>query len=221
LVTTRPPAANDRDSGYDLDATIDAGRRDDEFNDPFCDAAACVLAAGFQDNSIGPIIITGEAPARGSNTWDHSLLYGIDERFRPLPNGASFRIPATRITGAGVNDGAQLEDYGVRPDVVHRTTRRDLLGANVDLLTAAWALLRASPRALLRAEVHRADGLSVLRLRTVNLDRVDTWIDGRPSASVDVQDTTDMPLPADAGWVRLNGFDQGVLKVVRKFDVRV
>jgi hypothetical protein len=48
-----------------------------------------------------------------------------------------------RSARVGMHSGAEVEDFGVRPDVLYRMTRKDLLKANADLLEYAAGLVGA------------------------------------------------------------------------------
>jgi hypothetical protein len=76
-------------------------------------------------------------------------------------------------------------------DERHHLTRADVVGANDDLLAHAGALLADRPAYTLAVEPEaRPDGRVRLRLTTAGLHRVDVAFDGRPVASVDVEDRT-------------------------------
>jgi hypothetical protein len=51
------------------------------------------------------------------------------------------RVAIRRTLRVGPQAGTEIEDLGVEPDVTHRTTLRDLLHQDVDLLEAAGRLL--------------------------------------------------------------------------------
>ena len=106
-----------------------------------------------------------------------------------------------------------VEDLGVRPTHQHKVTRADLLQGNVDLLARAGELLAAQPVRRLGVAV---DGTTV-SLDTVNLDRVDVYLDGRPATSLDVADGAHIVTLAAAGnEVRVEGFANGQLVAARK-----
>ncbi len=109
-------------------------------------SAADIFAAGFQDNQLGPILGTDRASgAGGANVWTAAQ---IAQRLTSVPEwpaqpagGASFTIALRRATRVNARQGNPLEDIGVKPDLVHRLTRNDLLASNQDLLEAAAALV--------------------------------------------------------------------------------
>jgi C-terminal processing protease CtpA/Prc len=117
--------------------------------DALCYSATDIFASGFQDHQLGKIVgIHGNTGAGGANVWTHSLLYhltsqadGRSKYFRPLPYGANFRVAVRRTLRVGPNAGIPLEDLGVKPDVIHRMTKKDLLGDNEDLTSKACELL--------------------------------------------------------------------------------
>ncbi len=115
--------------------------------DAFCYSATDIFAAGFQDHSIGPILGTMEnTGAGGANVFNWALVdmlcQGVPgDPIRSLPNGASFRVAIRRTTRVGANAGVELEDLGVEPDQVHRTTLRDLMEDDADLYADAADLL--------------------------------------------------------------------------------
>lgn len=115
--------------------------------DAFCYSATDIFTAGFRDHAIGPILGTmGNTGAGGANvfTWElvNMLCQGLpDAPIRVPPNGASFRVAIRRTTRVGANAGVELEDLGVEPDEVHRTTLRDLMEQDADLYNHAAQLL--------------------------------------------------------------------------------
>jgi cytosine/adenosine deaminase-related metal-dependent hydrolase len=165
-----------------------------------CYSATDMFAAGFRDHDIGTILgIDDNTGAGGANVWTHDLLRLLMDAdhpgetrfarnpFRELPGGAGMRVSVRRTMRVGDQDGTPLEDLGVTPDVRHYMTRDDVLHGNQDLLDTAGALLADAPVHRLRVEVEEVAGGEVeLTIHAQNVDRVDVWIDGRPSASFDV-----------------------------------
>jgi cytosine/adenosine deaminase-related metal-dependent hydrolase/C-terminal processing protease CtpA/Prc len=172
--------------------------------DGLCYSATDIFAAGFQDHGIGPVLgVDGNTGAGGANVWTHDLLRllldvapdgGAAEGnpFVELPAGAGFRVSVRRTLRVGADRaGTPVEDLGVVADERHHLTRADVVGANDDLLAHAGALLADRPAYTLAVEPEaRPDGRVRLRLTTAGLDRVDVAFDGRPVASVDVEDRT-------------------------------
>src|SRR5207249_3901052 len=82
--------------------------------------ATDILAAGFQDHDVGPVLGTAaNTGAGGANVWSHELLRrvlaggagaaALDE----LPQRAGFRVALRRTTRVGARAGTPLEDLGV------------------------------------------------------------------------------------------------------------
>ena len=114
--------------------------------DARCYSTTDIFAAGFQDNKIGKILgVDGNTGAGGANVFHHDLLgdlfSGADSPIKPLPNDASMRVAIRRTIRVGDNAGLPVEDVGVTPDCIHRTTRNDLFCGHVDLINAAAHLI--------------------------------------------------------------------------------
>jgi hypothetical protein len=128
-------------------------------------------------------------------------------------------VAIRRTLRVGKLAGTPVEDLGVRSDVRHEMTRRDVLENNVDLLDAAGALLAGLPVRQLRLSPSRvADGTLTLQLTTAGLDRVDVYVDGRPRGSSDVTDgdtTLTFAGVAMTATVQVQGFAAGALVAAR------
>jgi hypothetical protein len=61
--------------------------------------------------------------------------------YEALPRGADMRVAARRTTRVGNRQGDILEDLGVKPDILYRMTRRDVMDGNLDLIDMAIAEL--------------------------------------------------------------------------------
>jgi hypothetical protein len=130
-----------------------------------------------------------------------------------LPNKANMRVSIRRTLRVGKLAGTPVEDLGVRPTHQHKVTRADLLQGNVDLLARAGSLLTALPVRRLGVAVAG----TTVSLDTVNLDRVDIYVDGRPATSLDVTDGVHTAtLTATGREVRVEGFADGQLVAARK-----
>ena len=108
------------------------------------------LAAGFQDNQLGRILgvdpVTG---AGGANVWTHSQIYDVvretpSQGLSPLPADINFNLALRRSIRVGRNDGLPLEGLGVFSDEIHRTTLRDVVGHNEDLVARAAFILSSA-----------------------------------------------------------------------------
>jgi hypothetical protein len=117
--------------------------------DALCYSATDIFAAGFQDHGLGTILGVHERTgAGGANVWPHSLFHSLtmdldkqSRYFTYLPYGANFAVAIRRTLRVGEKAGIPLEDLGVQPDVIHKTTEHDLLDHNKDLINAACKIL--------------------------------------------------------------------------------
>jgi hypothetical protein len=113
--------------------------------DARCYSTTDMFAAGFKDHDIGKILgVDNNTGAGGANVWTiqllRQLLHGAGG-LQPLPKGGNMRVAIRRTLRVGPQAGTEIEDLGIEPDVTHRTTLRDLLNNDVDLLEAAAGLL--------------------------------------------------------------------------------
>ncbi|MFI6093918.1 S41 family peptidase [Lentzea sp. NPDC051213] len=191
--------------------------------DARCYSATDIFAAGWADHELGPILgVDDNTGAGGANVWTHGLLATLlkipapgdpESPYKTLPNRANMRVSIRRTLRVGKLAGTPVEDLGVRPTHQHRLTRADLLQGNTDLLARAGSLLAALPVRRLGVAVAGA----TVSLDTVNLDRVDIYVDGRPATSLDVTDGAHTAtLSAIGSEVRVEGFADGRLVAARK-----
>ncbi|MGY1802543.1 S41 family peptidase [Blastococcus sp. SYSU D00922] len=195
--------------------------------DARCYSATDIFSAGFQDHAIGPVLgVDDSTGAGGANVWTHGLLKALRDvpvdpasPYRPLPKQADMRVSIRRTLRVGALAGTPVEDLGVRADVRHDMTRRDVLEGNVDLMDAAGALLADRPRRRLGMTTSvDGSGVLTLQLTVTGIDRVDVYLDGRPRSSTDVTDgATSLTLPGAAGAtvVQVQGFADGELVAAR------
>ncbi|MEV0299217.1 S41 family peptidase [Nocardia sp. NPDC050710] len=167
--------------------------------DARCYSATDIFAAGFADHQVGRILgVDDNTGAGGANVWTHGLLSALlrvpepadaESPYRALPSGANLRTAIRRTLRVGAAAGTPVEDLGVRPDAVHRMTRNDVLGENVDLLAAAGQLLASMPVRRLDVVVGGpAAGVATVDLTVAGIDRIDLYLDSRPRVSEDVAD---------------------------------
>ncbi|MEU0881524.1 S41 family peptidase [Lentzea sp. NPDC005914] len=191
--------------------------------DARCYSATDIFAAGWADHELGPILgVDDNTGAGGANVWTHGLLAQLlkipapgdsESPYKPLPGRANMRVAIRRTLRVGKLSGTPVEDLGVRPTHQHKLTRADLLQGNVDLLARAGSLLAAMPVRRLGVAVAG----TTVSLDTVNLDRVDVYVDGRPATSLDVTDGAHTAtLSATGSEVRVEGFADGQLVAARK-----
>jgi hypothetical protein len=164
-----------------------------------------MFAAGFQDNEIGEILGTSDnTGAGGANLWWYQdLVNAVADNprspFKPLPRGADILIAVRRSIRVGRNAGRPLEELGIVPDQRHYLTRRDVLGANDDLIARAARILAKKPVYALSVK-HRpgTEGARVIEVtafskvepenKAQNISRLDVYIDGRPYRSLDASE---------------------------------
>ena len=198
--------------------------------DARCYSATDIFAAGFQDHEIGPILgVDGNTGAGGANVWTYSLLKLLMELpapadpetpFDDLPNGADMRVAIRRTLRVGAQAGTPLEDLGVKPVSRHALTRDDLLSGNVDLINRAGEILVGMVVYRLDAIVAATAGGQQLTATTQGLDRLDVYVDGRPTKSLDLANGTHTIDIASAGaLLRLEGFDGGTLAASRRINL--
>lgn len=113
--------------------------------DARCYSTTDMFAAGFKDHDIGKILgVDSNTGAGGANVWTVDLLRQILQGVGPLqalPRGGNMRVAIRRTLRVGPEAGTEIEDLGVEPDFLHRTTLRDLLHNDADLLEKAVTLL--------------------------------------------------------------------------------
>jgi Peptidase family S41 len=98
-----------------------------------------LLAAGWADHDIGPVVCVGEATgAGGANVWTDAqlrdALVATPYALPPLPAGARLSMSVRRAVRSGPSDGVPIEDLGVA-GMPYTMTADDLLHGNRDLLS--------------------------------------------------------------------------------------
>jgi hypothetical protein len=197
--------------------------------DALCYSTTDIFSAGFQDHEIGPVLgADGNTGAGGANVWTHSLLRqlfpGGDSPYKPLPNQADMRVAIRRSLRVGRRTGTPVEDLGVLPDHRHFMTREDLLNDNVDLIDQAGELLAAMPVRSLQVQVEDGGpGQADVTAAAQGISRLDIYVNGRPSLSLDVQGgqaTFRVPKPgAAAATLEIQGFESAQL--VARYRVEI
>jgi C-terminal processing protease CtpA/Prc len=197
--------------------------------DALCYSTTDIFAAGFQDHRIGTILGVDPATgAGGANVWEYALIAQLaaDPVALPmqLPSDASFRFAVRRVTRVAGNAGLPLEDIGVRPDVEHRLTRRDVLSRNFDLINKAAGLLARRKWQQLSAT---QSGARTCRVTTTNIEMVDAYLDDHPVRHHRVRGKTatfSLALPSLARGrrhtLRLEGFRNERLVAATRLPVR-
>jgi len=221
---TPPALANNRGQKYHGPVVL--------ITDARCYSATDIFAAGFKDHGIGHMLgVDNNTGAGGANVWTHGLLKLLLERpspadsntpFATLPNGAGMRVAIRRTMRVGAQSGTPLEDLGVTPDSLHALTKTDLLNGNADLIADAGKILKGMPVRRLSARATLAGSVLTLDTTTAGFSRLDFYVDGRPLASIDVDDgnhSVNVNVPNGATAVRLAGYQDNELVAARKMDL--
>ena len=202
--------------------------------DALCYSASDILASGFKDHSVGPILGTStNTGAGGANVWSHRLLQALINKptdegntarspYTPLPLGSDIRVAIRRTLRVGPNAGVPVEDLGIIPDEVHQMTRRDLMEGNPDLIEKAGEILAAGKSYSIKAQITFREGAwPQIDVETHNITRLDVFINGRPHDLVDVTGhTTTIKLSAGVSGeiepleLMLRGFEEDELVAV-------
>jgi hypothetical protein len=166
-----------------------------------------LFAAGFVDHRVGTLVSVDDATgAGGANVWYpqdlFNALHGTSAALRPLPDGISFTIAFRRATRGDAVAGTGIEDLGVPGHLRRQLTKRDLTANNGDLLAFCGRLLASEAFTDLRVRT-LADTLAI---ETTNLDRVDVYLDGRPTGrpfATDRVGTSKLTAALEEAWSEL------------------
>lgn len=120
--------------------------------DSACYSTTDFFSAGFQDHEIGPVLgFNDRTGAGGANVWTHELLSnfvpargaggGLPMPLQPLPRGMAMRVAFRRSSRVGARAGLPLEDLGVKADIMHQRTMRDVFADADDLYEQAGEVL--------------------------------------------------------------------------------
>jgi hypothetical protein len=106
-----------------------------------------IFAASFQDHEIGPVLgVDSATGGGGANVWARGTFIahnGPDARFASQPGWGEMHMAVRRCTRLGKCWGMPIEEAGVTPDLLHETTRSDLLQQDADLLLRVARELRS------------------------------------------------------------------------------
>lgn len=147
-------------------------------------SAGDLFAAGFVDNRIGTLVSVDEATgAGGANVWYPAhvaeALGGTSAAPEPLPKGVMYTIAFRRAVRVGDVAGTGIEDLGIPGHVRRPLTKTDLTKGNSDLMEFCGRLLISEPVTDLTTRITG----DILEIETINLNRVDVYVDGRPDGS--------------------------------------
>jgi hypothetical protein len=185
-------------------------------------SAGDLFAAGFVDNELGLLVTVGQATgAGGANVWMNDdvsdALLGTGFEQPQLPAGIGYSISVRRATRAAAADGMAIEDVGVRGHRTYAMSRRDLVDGNRDLLNFCGRLLAGQPRTQLTLTA-AGDGAGV-EVATLDLDRLDLFVDDRPFSSQPIADgTTAVDLPEGWSTVEAAGWSDGIARQRRRLQ---
>ena len=142
--------------------------------------------------------------------------------YKNLPNGAGMRVAIRRTLRVGDQSGTPVEDLGITPDSRHALTKDDLLDANKDLIVEAGKVLKDLPVRLLTISSSQAGSTLTIQATTIGISRLDTYVDGRPLESLDINDGThsfNVNLPAEATLLELAGYENSEYVAARKLQL--
>ncbi len=194
--------------------------------DALCYSTTDIFSAGFQDHKIGKILGTSQhTGAGGANVWEYGLLQSaLPNQFPILPKGTTFRVAIRRTTRVGGRAGVPVEDLGVEADEIHQMTRADVLQGNTDLIAHAARILAEQPVRSLAAAIDRSNpSAAIIRVRAVQITRIDLYQAGRPlDSKIVVDGSAEFSIPAGArsgDVLELRGFDSTGLVAVATVSV--
>lgn len=222
--------------GYPITPPEFANARGQKYHGPVvlitdarCYSATDIFAAGFKDHEIGHILgVADNTGAGGANVWTHGLLRELlrrpapadpDTPYKTLPNGANMRVAIRRTLRVGEQSGTPVEDLGVTPHSGYSLSRVDLLESNKELIDHAATLLTSMPVRTLRLNTSQTGSSLTMTITTAGVDRLDTYVDGRPLDSRDVNDGNHLftlNLPDSAALLELAGYENGDYVAARK-----
>ena len=129
------------------------------------------------------------------------------------------RVAIRRTLRVGEQSGTPVEDLGVKPDTQYSLTRDDLLNSNTDLIDHAATLLASMPVRALRLTTSQTGSSLTVDATTAGIDRLDTYVDGRPLDTRDVSDgthTINVSVPDSSELLELAGYKNGDYVAARK-----
>lgn len=103
-------------------------------------STAEMLAASMQDHQIATIIGTDEQTGGGgASPWHQDLIFRLsnDPLFERAAGDPGLQMAVLRCHRVGQHSGDLLEGFGVKPDIHHHLTKRDVLEDDIDLAERA------------------------------------------------------------------------------------
>jgi hypothetical protein len=148
-------------------------------------SAADIFAAGFVDHQIGEAIgVNDTTGGGGANCWFYSddVTIVLDGA-RTLPRDVNMQIAVRQCSRVGKdNDGVLIEETGVQTLLKYPLTREDILDRRPWRLLLAAVSRLSKPRYDLSTSLEERNGDRFVRVKTENIERLDFFVNGRPSS---------------------------------------
>lgn len=188
--------------------------------DARCYSTTDMFAVGFLDHDIGQIIgLDATTGAGGANVWPHDLVRqhcaaaGVPTPLAQMAAGVGMRVAIRRTLRVGPEAGTEIEDLGAPSDIIHPSTRDDVLNGDKDLLDRACLVLSGASAGTLTVTTVRNGGAVILDIAATGIDRLDVFVNSRPERSEDaLTPTTRLTVAAPPGaTLQVDGLLRGRL----------
>ena len=139
------------------------------------------------------------------------------------------RVSLRRTLHIHEHGGMPLEDLGVIPNAsvydnksanVHKMTKQNILNNNIDLINHAASILAKIPIYRISTEISSNGEKLIVKTETINISRLDAYIDNRPQLSIDVRNNSaqfDLKKPeCDSSFIRIEGYNDKILVAVHR-----
>jgi hypothetical protein len=130
------------------------------------------------------------------------------------------RVSLRRTLRIHEHEGMPLEDLGVIPNAsvydnksadVHKMTKQNVLNNNIDLINHAASILAKIPIYRISTEISSNGEKLIVKTETINISRLDAYIDNRPQLSIDVRNNSaqfDLKKPEyDLSFIKIEGYN--------------
>lgn len=211
-----------------LQIEFEAGTLSQQVRDKFNQAGAslsehAVVSAGIpEDGGTVWVITDGSLTHLVRSLPDDSKLlcaYVAKGNFglQSMPSGIIVSLTMRRCIRVGKNEGQVLEDLGIRPNIIHRMTPRDVLESNQDLNIRASQELSKMPAYDLKVEVKQNGQTCTLICTTLHLDSLEVFAGSRYLSSASAHDNacTELSVPNQAGRLEIRGLVADVVAARR------
>ena len=199
-------------------------------------SAADIFAAGFQDHEIGPIVgVDPNTGGGGANVWSHTELIdnvpsGSLMGLQPLPTGLMMSVAIRRARRIGRSKGVDIEDRGVKADVIHPVTLPDLMAGNRSVVQSCRAFLAGRDKFPMEISALRVgpEAINVTVKCATDIERVTFTVDDQladerkvgPSSEVSVV-LARTQTARSARQMSIHGYrDTGQVVAFRNVDLR-